>query len=158
MVTTNGFLTSDDELLLDEVATEPAAYEFQSDLTDEDAPDPLTLDEIATASLAVAGTLDPPTSKIEPRPASEAQENGIVKEAKATSAGGARPVGIEVHLPWLSPAQRGEYQYIEVDEFSQHGYHRPRRSRYKVRHVFDGPWSVFQVVRKSARRSALLGV
>ncbi|KXX81803.1 Chromatin remodeling factor mit1 [Madurella mycetomatis] len=131
MVTINGFLTSDDELLLDEIATEPSVYEFQSGMTDEDAPDPLTLDETAAASLAITSTFGLPKSKTERRPTSEVQENGIVKKAKVASTGGIRPVGIEIHLPWLSPAQRGEYQYVEVDEFNQREYHRPRRSRYK---------------------------
>lgn len=143
MATANGFLTSDDELLLSEIATEPAAYEFQSDLSDDDeaAPGPLALGEIATASLALtsAPPESPAKNRVEAWLAASGRENGVAREEegkKGPSAGGVRPVEIEVVLPWLSPEKRGEYQFVEVDEFADHEYHRPRRKRCGVSQIF----------------------
>lgn len=170
MAAANGSLSPDDELRLDPVAAEPPAFEFQSDLTDDDdddeehddngnAPDPLALDEVASASLALAGSLETPvkteSKSPPPGPTIEEEEKGedvgVNGAAAAETAAAAateeeeaeehkqksdvRFVDVEVSLPWMSPSRRAEYEHVEVGEYlppPEDEYHRPRRRRHRV--------------------------
>lgn len=122
MPTANGSLSSDDELLVEEADAEPASFTFQSDLSDDDAPDPLGLDLIASASLAAMnGTLE-----VAAKDEDEEQEksvgnfqdaptNGVAATSTDTPRKGAGSA-IEVQLPWLSQAQRAGYLKVKVPD------------------------------------------
>jgi hypothetical protein len=146
MSTLNGFLTSDGGAPLGETATEPVAYEFQSDLSD-DEPDPLTLDAIASASLALTGTLQqhPQPSAMDwvaaeasshSQSATNGQANDVAREQEDGHAARIRPVDIEVRLPWLSPARRAAYEYIKVPLLTHDEYQRLRRRQLGVRPTY----------------------
>lgn len=132
----------------------PPAFEFQSDLSDDDddAPDPLALDEIPNASLTLTRALESLGKEGEgdggreeeaegresksPKLEVQAHTNGEVDSVTAASASaqakGVRFVDVEVALPWLPPAQRAEYQYVKVKEGE---YHRGRRKRHAVSQI-----------------------
>jgi hypothetical protein len=117
---TNGSPTSDDELFVNGGTEEPEPFTFQSDLSDDDAPDPLTLDEIAKVSLAALNeTLaSPPTDETEPRPTSKDEStNGVTEPSAEKRRKGVRLVDIEVRLPWLAPAQRAGYRKVRVEDY-----------------------------------------
>ncbi|KAK4153914.1 PHD/FYVE-zinc-finger like domain-containing protein [Chaetomidium leptoderma] len=120
METTHGFLSSDDELFVNGATEDPAPFTFQSDLSDDDMPDPLNLDETARETLAALnGTLDSPQKdEPEPRPTTK---DGIANNVAVPPADkprkGVTSVGIEVRLPWLPPAQRAGYQKIKVEYY-----------------------------------------
>ncbi|KAK3988641.1 putative Chromodomain-helicase-DNA-binding protein [Cladorrhinum sp. PSN332] len=118
MARTNGFISSDDELSAEALATEPMNYEFQSDLSDSDAPDPIALDEI-TQPFVHNG---PATSKKMPDAPMDGHVNGLAKgedrdvemvDSVAKSI--TRP--IEVLLNWISLDERVKYEHIEVGEY-----------------------------------------
>ena len=157
MADINGHTSSDDELFVDGAFADPGPYTFQSDLSDDDdddTPDLLPLDKIATASLAalngsLAGLVSPPEvepgdepmdEEDEPRPAtrrkhtSRARTNGSAETPAHKPGNGFTPVKIEVRLPWLSPAQRAQHRRVEVEDFRpEDGNHRRlRRKRHAV--------------------------
>ncbi|AEO62345.1 uncharacterized protein THITE_2106426 [Thermothielavioides terrestris NRRL 8126] len=119
MAADNG--SDDDELFV--ANAEPPPFTFQSDLSDDDAPDPLALDEIASASLAALnGILGPAPKAVkqeEEQPFQDLHDdgtaNGVVAAPPDQPRRDATSV-IEVCLPWLSPAQRAEYLKVEVDD------------------------------------------
>ena len=159
MADPNGLASSDDELFVDGAFADPEPFTFQSDLSDDDdVPDPLPLDEIATATLAalngtLAGLVSPPedepmrepedepedepenepmcepTHEDEPRPATKDKHTSHVR-----TNGGFTPIKIEVRLPWLSPAQRAEHRRVEVQDYrpGDDGHPRTRRRRHAV--------------------------
>ncbi|KAL2255859.1 hypothetical protein VTK26DRAFT_2606 [Humicola hyalothermophila] len=144
MAKTNGLPDANDELVLKALiakTTEPQTFEFQSDLSDDDGPDPLALDEIANASLALSTALEgQERGGSEPQPVKQVVERQIngndsspTTESEMTQPKGVRFVDIEVTLPWLPPAKRAGYQYVKVEEYD---YHRERRKRYVVSHTF----------------------
>jgi hypothetical protein len=147
MTTTNGFLSSDDGLLLDALtgqAGDPPAFEFQSELTDDDAPDPLTLDEIANASLAALtnGLRSQAEKETYPRPVAadwKTNGNGGIKARTKTRRDGIKIVDIEVPLPWLPPVQRAAFKHVVVEDYQaprEDEYRRARRKRRGVSHIF----------------------
>jgi hypothetical protein len=137
-------LSSEDELAADPIQ-EPARYEFQSFLSDdEDMPDaplespprgespepkpPATLDEMLQSAI----------DNSEATPADGSFANGRVNGTSASFASsfagsvtgrsatnstsdmndhGARLVDIEVGLNWLSPSQRAAFEHVEVEEY-----------------------------------------
>lgn len=147
----NGFVNSDDELFVDALA-DPAPFTFQSDLSDDDVPGPLPLDEIATATLATLnGTLGlgspppppPPPDDGGSQPAREEKKgivgtvspaNGVADVPEDKLGRGTTRVSIEVHLPWLSPAQRASYTKVEVEDYRplEGGYRESSRRRRTV--------------------------
>lgn len=155
MATTDGLLSSDDELFVSQDDLEPDPFTFQSDLSDDDdddGPDPLALDEIATQSLAtlqVLGSLPDEKTDTQPTsadedmnetsdtngdaetPADEPKDKPRVNKPKDKPRSGTASVGIEVRLPWLKPTRRAEYQHIEVEDYQppeeDHGLRRKRR-------------------------------
>jgi hypothetical protein len=133
MTTSNGLFSSDSELFVNGDDADPAPFTFQSDLSDDDAPDPLALDEIASASLAaMAGKLESLWGQNEAESKSPQGTKGGQVDGLADS-----PMDesenvmsiIEVQLPWLPPAARAGYQKVEVDEYWPDEYHRTRRKR-----------------------------
>ncbi|KAH6845042.1 PHD/FYVE-zinc-finger like domain-containing protein [Chaetomium sp. MPI-CAGE-AT-0009] len=136
METTNGFLSDDDELFVNGATEEPPPFTFQSYLSDDDdAPDPLTLDEIAKVSLAALdGLRSPSTDEKDPPPAiEEGPTNGSIETPADESRNGVRHVNIEVRLPWIPPVQRAEYLKLKVDDYraEDHDYLRTRRRRHR---------------------------
>lgn len=137
MGTTNGFLSDDDELFVNGDTDDPAPFTFQSYLSeDDDAPDPLTLDEIAKVSLAALNSLaSPPIDESEPTPTTEeGQENGVIEPPLEEPRNGARYVDIEVRLPWIPPGRRAGYRKIKVDDYRAEVYDdlRTRKRRRRV--------------------------
>ncbi|KAK4241599.1 PHD/FYVE-zinc-finger like domain-containing protein [Achaetomium macrosporum] len=137
MATSNSLFGSDDELFVNGADTEPPPFTFQSDLSDDDAPDPLALDEIASASLAaMAGTLeslpwDKNEAETKPQQAPKGgQVNGVAESPMDEPEVDVGSV-IEIHLPWLPPAYRAGYQKVEVDDYwpGEDEYLRTRRKR-----------------------------
>ncbi|KAK3301332.1 uncharacterized protein B0H64DRAFT_438415 [Chaetomium fimeti] len=134
--TTNGFLSDDEELFVNGGTEEPPPFTFQSYLSDDDdAPDPLTLDEIAKVSLAALdGFRSPSTDEKEPPPATdEGQNDGTIDTSADESQKGPRHVNIEVRLPWIPPVQRARYLKLKVEDYraEEHDYLRTRRTRHR---------------------------
>jgi hypothetical protein len=160
MATANGVLSDDDELFVNGSAAEPPPFTFQSYLSSDDEADPLTLDEIAKVSLAALQNrtlASPPDEENVPPPATEdgqaedTQTNGIAETSAEESTKESRnksteesteesrtritPVGIEVHLPWLPPAQRARYRKVRVDDYRPDDGHRTRSRRRRVSYI-----------------------
>lgn len=143
METTDDSPSTEDKLPTNEATTEPPLFTFQSDLSDDDAPDPLTLDEIAKVSLAALDSALGTPLKYEKElwksVTRDEQPNGatelpIVEKPRK----GVRPVDIEVCLPWLAPAQRAEYRKVSVEDYwpEELEYLRPGKRPRGVSHVF----------------------
>lgn len=155
-------MSSEDELM--SFATEPMAYEFQSELSDSDQDDhqellgPVIVD-IVTTGLETAETA-PPSEPAMPTLASDGAEppnladdslsgdlaepatgalNGIKNgtAVREKSSGVPRVVGIQVSVPWMSPKQRDDFLYIEPAE---EDLSMPRPRRNKVRLVLVNHW------------------
>jgi hypothetical protein len=140
MATPNGFLDSDDELFVDGGGEDHAPFTFQSDISDDDGPEPLALNEIASVTLAALnGALElglPPKdddgNENDPRPATKHKRTKRAIGAPADKPRkGVPSVAIEVQLPWLSPAQRAAYQTVSVEAYrpGEDEYLRTRRKR-----------------------------
>ncbi|KAK4463967.1 putative Chromodomain-helicase-DNA-binding protein [Cladorrhinum samala] len=119
MAGANGFLSSDDELAAEAVATEPLNYQFQSELSDSDAPDPIALDDIAPADHHAPPPPPPPRpqSKMPDAPmdiSSDVEPPPIIMNAPTKPA---TTVPIQVVLSWIPPDQRAEYEHIEVGDY-----------------------------------------
>jgi hypothetical protein len=138
-----GFLSSEDELTGGPIQ-EPARYEFQSFLSDnEDMPD--AVPEPPAPDESPAGSAPPILSDMlhtlvdghEAPSSNNGYANGSVKSATGSFRGSftrsvtgrsvtgsvsdihghdVRIVDIEVGLKWLSPAQRAAFEYVEMDE------------------------------------------
>jgi hypothetical protein len=129
MAASNG---SGDELFVDAADTEPAPFTFQSDLSDDDAPDPLTLDKIAKETLAaLSGTSGSPAKDERQSWLSMNDEhtNGVNEPVADKPRKDGVPVRIEVQLPWLSPARRAEYRKIRVEDYRPQEPEHPRRGK-----------------------------
>ncbi|KAK4178333.1 putative Chromodomain-helicase-DNA-binding protein [Triangularia setosa] len=152
---TNGLLSSDDELFFDPMtAEESTSYEFQSELSDKEGPDPIAVDEITqpvapsillhlTPTMPVAPIdflFDSATQYEEPpvtnrhgydRHRSDTDESAVPRPLKI--------VGIEVPLPPMSKEKKAEFEYIEVPEMTPEtkGYV-TRRTRNVDYHEDDG--------------------
>jgi hypothetical protein len=138
MAATNG---SDDELFVDAADTEPAPFTFQSDLSDEDAPDPRTLDKIAKETLAALNGTSISPAKDERRSwlsNNDGHANGTVEPAAHKPREDIVSVRIEVQLPWLSPARRAEYRKIRVEDYrpEEPGQARTRKRRRRVSNCY----------------------
>ncbi|KAM7199255.1 hypothetical protein V8F20_005857 [Naviculisporaceae sp. PSN 640] len=124
-------MSSEDELM--SFATEPMAYEFQSELSDSDqddhheGPGPVTADIVTTDIAAETAPASDPamsTSTIDrdepPNLAELAASalNGIMNETVAPEklSSGPRVVDIQVSVPWLPPNQRDDFLFIEPEE------------------------------------------
>ncbi|KAK0745288.1 PHD/FYVE-zinc-finger like domain-containing protein [Apiosordaria backusii] len=137
---------------------EPTSYEFQSELSDEDGPDPIAVDEITQpVAPAVPSHLTPtmpvapmdflPDSPIqyeEPPETNEVNGHGYDghrsdTEEPATVAKTVKFVDIEVPIQWMPEDKRAEFEYIEVPEMTPEtdGY-MTRRSRHGDYHDDDG--------------------
>ena len=119
MAGANGFLSSDDELAAEAVATEPLNYQFQSELSDSDAPDPIALDDIAPADHHAPPPPPPPRpqSKMPDAPmdiSSDVEPPPIIMNAPTKPA---TTLPIQVVLSWIPPDQRAEYEHIEVGDY-----------------------------------------
>lgn len=73
---------------------------------------------------------DRQTNGIAEIPAKEPPKESTKEPTKST-----RPVGIEVHLPWIPPAQRAQYQKVRVEDYRPEDGHRTRRRRRRVSHI-----------------------
>ncbi|KAK4228751.1 hypothetical protein QBC38DRAFT_474236 [Podospora fimiseda] len=154
MAHTNGFITSDDELSAEALATGLMNYEFQSELSDSDAPDPIALDEITQPFVPAPAPPPPlPPQKKMPNAPMEIvsdleppiQTNGWcinghvewedrdVQMLDSVAKSMAHP--IEVVLNWITPNERAAYEYFEVEEYVAEDYDARRKKRlYGVSH------------------------
>ncbi|KAK4168922.1 hypothetical protein QBC43DRAFT_308304 [Cladorrhinum sp. PSN259] len=150
---TNGFLSSDDELSAKALATEPMNYEFQSELSDSDAPDPIALDEITQPFVQAAVLHNAPSSlpplqrkmpdapmeivtDLEPLSTTNghAAGNNYDVEMHNVFAKAIKGRPIEVLLNWMAIDERAEYEPIEVGEYIPDYYYdgRGRKRLYGV--------------------------
>ncbi|KAK4452364.1 hypothetical protein QBC34DRAFT_33723 [Podospora aff. communis PSN243] len=175
MSTRNSLLSSEDELAADPIQ-EPARYEFQSSLSDdEDMPDappessaleqspernlPASLDEMLQAAI----------DRTETTPSSRSFANGRVSRTSGSVTGSfmgsvtgrsvadsasemisrnVRIVDIEVGLNWLSPSRRAAFDHVEVEDYiPKADYHLPRKLR--TRHKVS---NILHLVRCSGLR------
>ncbi|KAK4200698.1 hypothetical protein QBC40DRAFT_68481 [Triangularia verruculosa] len=146
---TNGLLSSDDELFFDPMTTmEPTSYEFQSELSDEDGPDPIAVDEVTqpiappvpshmTPTMPVAPMDFLPDSLIQPEKPPVTNGHGYDGHRSDTEESApAKPVqivDIEVPLPQMSEEKKAEFKYIEVPEMT------PETEGYMTRRTRYGP-------------------
>lgn len=152
MAGANGFLSSDDELAAEAVATEPMNHQIQSELSDSDAPDPIALDGITPTDHHAPRPLAPPPrprnkmpgapmsilSGLEPPPITNAHaDEDIDVEDAHTKPASAVP--IQVVLSWIPPDERAEYEHIKVGEYvpdDEDG--KGRKRSYRVSHGDSG--------------------
>lgn len=145
---TNGLLSSDDELFFDPMPTEePTTYEFQSELSDDEDPDPIAVDEITQpVAPSVPSHLMPampranmddflPDDSIqyEEPPVTDGHGYDGHRSDRDDSAGPVtRIVDIEVALPEMSEEKKAEFEYIEVPEM------KPETEGYMTRRTRNG--------------------
>lgn len=145
---TNGLLSSDDELFFDPMPTEePTTYEFQSELSDDEDPDPIAVDEITQpVAPSVPSHLMPamPRANMDdffPDDSMQYEEPPVTNghgydghpSDRDDSAGPVtRIVDIEVALPEMSEEKKAEFEYIEVPEM------KPETEGYMTRRTRNG--------------------
>ncbi|KAK0614191.1 PHD/FYVE-zinc-finger like domain-containing protein [Immersiella caudata] len=158
-------LSSEDELAADPIQ-EPARYEFQSFLSDdEEMPDaspesptrgespeprpPATLDEMLQAAIdnSEATSADSSLANGRANGTSASFTSSFAGRVTGRSAKGSAPdlnghgvrlVDIEVGLSWLSPSQRAAFEHVEVEEYIPSAdYRSPRRLRTRHKAAYD---------------------
>lgn len=147
MATPNGFLDSEDELFVDGGTEDLQPFIFQSDLSDDEAPGSLALNEIASVTIAAMnGPLGLGSSSKDDEDNKDLGSAIKHDGANGTPTKGAREaladkprtgipsVAIEVQLPWLSSAQRAGYQKVSVEDYHprEDEHLRARRKRHGV--------------------------